>query len=403
MSDAPVKLTIVDVAYGGKGVARTDQGVVFVPGAFVGETVEVEIVERRKSFSTARLLSVLIASPDRIVPETECVPGMTYAALRYPAEVALKEAQLRTLLTRIGKFDDLSFLRPAVASPHAAHYRNKLTLHFDGHRLGYIGEDNRTIVDTPTCPLSVEPINAALATLREQLRTGAVPPALRALLRPPAAVISSRGAPTPYPRVVFRFTPQDGVQTFLYGTSPHERLTERLAGLELRVAPEAFFQINLGCAELLLAEFRALFTPCERVLDLYCGCGLFGFVAVQAGAKELFGIETTPSAVASAQAMAQRLGISGTYRCDFSEHLPSVVGSIPVWIVDPPRDGLSDVVRAHILRYLPERVVYISCGPDTLARDLKTLASHYRIASMRLFDFFPRTPHFETLTVLERC
>ena len=217
-----MRLLITDVGYGGVGVARSEDGVVFVPGAFIGETIEAEPVSKRKRFTQARLVQVLDPSPDRIEPETPIVPGMTYAALRYDAEVALKHHQLRTLLTRIGKLPEPPLL-PLVPSPQRDHYRNKLTLHWDGHALGYIGEDNRTVLDTPHCPLSKPEINAALTELRQNA-------ALRRL-RPGA-------------RVVFRYTAHDGARLGL-GKPPAGELTEHLADLELSVAAEAFFQVNV--------------------------------------------------------------------------------------------------------------------------------------------------------------
>lgn len=373
-----MEVEIQDVGYGGVGVARTADGVIFVPGAFIGERVDVEITRKKKRFAQARLLKVLTPSPDRREPETTVVPGMVYAALDYSAELALKQHQLQTLLQRIGRLDVPQML-PPVASPSTLHYRNKLTLYWDGRRLGYIGEDNRTVIDTPNCPLSCAPINDLLRQLRADKL------ALRRV---------KRGE-----RVVLRYTPKDGVVVGL-GRPPEGMLTEEIAGLTLSVAADAFFQVNLPCVELLLNAFRDRVKGCERVFDLYCGTGLFGFVAAQAGAKEIFGLEISPSAVASAKENAKQLGVKANYRCAPSECLPNNLPAADLWIVDPPRDGLSDDVRKNILDYLPPRIAYISCGPDTLARDLAQLTERYQIDSMQLFDFFPRTAHFETLTIL---
>lgn len=378
-----IQLSIVDVGYGGAGVARTAEGVVFVPGAFLGERVEVEIIKRKKRFAQARLLCVLEPSADRIVPETEVVPGMPYAALRYEAEVALKQRQLQALLLRIGHFENLPFLHSPVASPISNHYRNKLTLHFDGQRIGYIGEDNRTVIETPQCPLSATPINEQLSCLRTD----------RQVWR----------EMRPGQRVVFRYTPQDGVVWWV-GQPPRRQLTEKLSGLTLLVAADAFFQVNPVCSELLLKAYKqdVEAASVRRVFDLYCGCGLFGLAAVQVGAKELLGLETSSSAVASAQENARRLGVKANYLCAPSEALPDAFPRADMWVVDPPRGGLSEAVRTHILRQLPPRLIYVSCGPDTLARDLMALSDAYQVARMQLFDFFPRTAHFETLTTLVR-
>ena len=375
-----MELSIVDVAYGkGAGVARTPEGVVFVPGAFTGERVEAEITQRKKHFATAKLTRILEPSTDRIAPETEVVPGMVYAELAYPAEVALKDLQLRTLLQRLGGLHDLAFLREPVGSPITHHYRNKLTLHWDGRRLGYIGEDNKTVIDTPQCPLSDPAINTTLTQLRADR------PLLKSL--------------RPGTRLTFRASPDGQV---LMGTPPRGRIHEAIGDLHLDVAADAFFQVNRAATALLLDAFKAQVDGARRVFDLYCGCGLFGLAAAQAGAREIFGLEVTPSAIESAKANAKHLGIAADYRCAPSEKLPANLPAADLWVVDPPRDGLSEVVRQHLLTHRPARVAYISCGPDTLARDLKALAPAYAIESMQLFDFFPRTAHFETLTFLTR-
>lgn len=380
MADGYLTVDIVDVAYGGDGVARTPGGVVFVPGAFTGERVEITVTDRRKRFARGRLEAVLKPSPARRAPEGPVVPGMVYAGLDYAAEVALKDAQLRTLLQRIGRFAELPPMLPPVASPITLGYRNKLTVRSDGSRLGYVGEDNRTVVDVPFCPLSAAPINEALAAFRKEAR-------------PPAGS-----------RTVFRWTPQDGVVRFPYGSDPKSLplLHERLAGLDFEVAADAFFQVNPACAELLLADVQAKLCPCSCVLDLYCGVGLFGCVAARAGAEAVFGLETQASAVRAAKANARRLGVRGEYRCAPADTLPADMAAAPCWIVDPPRDGLSPALCRLMLRHCPEQIVYVSCGPDTLARDLKILSESYRIDSVRLFDFFPRTAHFETLCLLSR-
>ncbi len=371
---------IVDVAYGGAGVARTADGVLFIPGAHRGERVTVEITERRKKFTKGKLLDIVTASPERIIPEHPIAPGMTYAHLTYPAEVALKQHQLETLLHRIGRFEGKLPLLAPVASPHFLHYRNKLTLRSDGKRLGYVGEDNRTIQDIDACPLSADPINEALTAFRKGRR------------------------PKAGSRVVFRYTPRDGVVHFPFGAPSDSlpTLTERLAGLDFEVAADAFFQVNPACAELLFAAVQARLRPCDAVLDLYCGVGVFGCVAAQTGIPRVYGVEVQASAVAAARRNAERLGIHAQYQCLPGEALPAASAKAPCWIVDPPRDGLSEAVRTTLLTHLPEQVVYVSCGPDTLARDLKALAPAYQIESLQLFDFFPRTPHFETLTLLRK-
>ena len=418
--DARLTLRIESVAYRGPGVARAEGGAVcFVPETCPGELVEAEVVARRKNFWEARVARVLEPSPDRLA-EPDCrvwtvdgfvkTPGCVYDHVRHAAEVAWKNEQLRGFLERQAGLPGAGERMPApFVSPRALHYRNKATLHSARNAagrpiLGYVGDDNRTVVDVPSCPLSAEPIDEALADARND-------PAFWRYV----------GAGS---QVVLRWTPDDGVATWVdrpagRGAAPERDrlpdLTERTPVLgRLRVPARGFWQMNgeVGAAlvsavtDLLRAE-----AP-ERFADLYCGVGVFGLSAAKAGVPHVFGADSGRDVVRAASANAREHGLDGRARFACADVAASAdrllapcAGPSGAALVDPPRAGLDPRVVRALLARRPRLLLYVSCAPDTLARDLRLLCapgSGYALRSARLFDMFPRTAHFETLCVLER-
>ncbi len=389
-------ITITDVAYLGSGVGRHDGCVVFVPGTCLGEEVRVRVVRRKKKFVTAKVVEVIKPAPERLAEKCCYAPGVTYAHMSYEGEVATKQRQLESFLTRMAGIDPAGILLPPVASPKDLHYRNKIVLHAGeqaGYRtLGYLGQDNETVQDMPQCPLAAEPINEELDRLRSddkfmnRLCTG--------------------------DKVTFRYTPADGVAHWFNQEIPNRYLTEETAAGPMMVHMGGFFQINLAAANLMLETFMARFAkpdvPKHRVIDLYCGAGFFSAAAAKAGAHFVVGIEQNSGSVASARknAAPDALAFKSSYMCaDAGTVDPAALRHDPeeliTMIVDPPREGLEPQALGLICDVKPQKLFYISCGPDTLMRDLKPLvAAGYKVEAVQLFDLFPRTPHFETFVEL---
>ena len=416
---ATLELRIDRIAYRGPGIARAPDGAVcFVPETCPGERVEAQIVEERKTFRRARVLRVLEPVPERLaVPDCRVptpdgafvrVPGCVYDHVRHETEVAWKDAQLRAFLERqAGLAGAAERTEPPSVSPRALHYRNKCVLHAARDAagrpvLGYVGEDNRTVVDVPRCPLSDEAIDTELASIRSD-------PAFWRYARPGT-------------QVTLRRTPDDGVAVWADrpGDRPDGRdalpeLTERTPVLgRMRVPARGFWQMNpevggalvAAATDLLRAEAPA------RLLDLYCGVGVFGLSAAEgAGVPLVVGADTGRAAVRAAEANAREHGLGRRARfvcADVADAARALLaehaGPDAAALVDPPRAGLDPRVVRALLERPPRLLMYVSCAPDTLARDLRLLCAPggFAFRSARLFDMFPRTAHFETLCVLER-
>ena len=393
-------LKIESVAFRGSGIARHEEWVVFVPETIPGERVTACIESVRSNFATAKVVSIDEPSPDRITPccriaSTQYrVPGCAYDHIRYDAEVAIKNQQLRDFLERqVLKASCADVLRAPVPSPKDLHYRNKIVLHGviqNGVKcLGYYGDDNETVVPILECPLVVPEINEGVHIYQSQ----------RNRYRYPC-------------RLTLRWTPHDGICSW-FGKTPAKEpplLEDTVLGA-VEVPADGFFQVNTKIADYLVEEviwhLRAI-QP-DFVLDLYCGVGIFALAAASLGVSRVVGVECRTHAVASAKRNAKMLLLKASFHCcdatvGAKEALKGVSSRRRCVIVDPPRDGLDEAMRGVLMEHLPETIIYVSCAPDTLARDLTTLMNknRYSLVSARLFDMFPRTAHFESIVVLQR-
>jgi len=408
--DEVVDLVISNVVYPGRGIARLDNFVVFVPGTIAGEHVRARITAHRRNFAEGRLLDVIQSAPSRIEPEcplalkalsgmhagdTVC-PGCSYQHMGYEEELCLKDAQLSDLIERLGGGPPEGEHMEPVAAPEPYHYRNKIVLHLSAREearvLGYVGEDNRTVIPISCCPLARPEIN-------ERLRT---------LLEDPTFVEHLED----HTDVTLRFTEANGIHYWSTNRPEAKRwLTESTGVGDIRVAASGFFQVNSAVANRLLETVKEHIGRIQpaAVVDLYCGAGVFSIAAAELGIPAVLGIDLDKRAIKAADYNAHSRGLS---QIDFlaapaaeimEEALEPIDREHSLLIVDPPRRGLEKNVSRMIAERGPGRLLYISCAPDTLARDLKILRNAgYTIESRRVFDMFPRTPHFESLVVLSR-
>ena len=399
-----VTLKIEKNVYGGDGLGRLGDGrVAFVPGAFAGETVKAEIVEQKKRYVRARLAEVAEASPDRQDPGAT-VPGMVYAGVSYAAELRMKRAQLENFLQKVAP----GAPRPTVvAAPQPLRYRNKVVYHTERQggtwALGYREEPSHRVVDAPQDPLACAAINDELPAIRAGvfalLTQGAQ-----------AARRSARAAEN----VTVRWTPIDGV-TWWLGEPPRGlELHETTDARRFRVAAGGFYQVHPAVGDALVKAVREAYAAgaaeAPHVLDLYCGVGVFGLSCLAGGrtggadAPRLVGVESDRGAVACAKRNAEALRVAANFFC---ERVGASLGRIKAGprhtvIVDPPRGGMEANVPAWLAARAAPRLLYVSCDPATLARDLAALAKTYEVRDVRLFDMFPRTARFETLVALAR-
>ncbi len=357
-----VDLKIEDIAFGGKGVAREQGKAVFVPYTIERELVSAEIVREKKQFAEADLVEVKQSSPDRIAPQCPYFGrcgGCAYQHIDYQHQLAIKWRQVRDALQRIGKLKDIP-IRPIIPSTRQYAYRNRITVHALDGIIGFFRRDSHRLIDIERCPISREEVNRALAELREQKHV------------------------------------RDGHYT-------------------LRAASESrvFSQVNDEVAQALRDLIVDLVPPNQELLiDAYCGAGFFA-KALLDKFERVIGIDWDRFAIAAAKenASEKETYIAGDVESELtrSDGFLAVEGETRrlgsrrsmTLIIDPPATGLTEGVRKAISDLAPETLIYVSCNPPTLARDLKDLHEKFVIESVTPLDMFPQTAEIEVVAHLQ--
>ena len=440
-------VTVTGLTAEGAGVARIDGQAVFVPGTIPGEICRIRIVNIGKACAHGVLIQVEQPSPHRIEPDCPFFGrcgGCDYRFMDYEMELSCKRQRIIDALTRIGgvEISDL----PIHGAAETDGYRNKVQFPVQTQNgktaAGFYQAGTHRVIPVKSCKLQppcAEAVRAAVLRWMEKnrvsaydetahrgcvrhiyLRRGAVSGQLMVCLcancdslpKKKQLVAVLTGAVPEVTTIVISYNQKRGNTVLgdrfetLYGEGTIE---DTLCGLRFRLSPAAFYQVNHDQAERLYekaAEFAAL-TKNDTVLDLYCGTGTITLrLAKQAG--KAVGVELVPQAIMDAKRNAERNGIGHAefYCMDAGEAAAAFAekGEKPdVIVVDPPRKGISREVISAMLRMSPARLVYVSCDPATLARDVKLLTEGgYRLQSAEAFDLFPRCAHVETVVLMSR-
>jgi 23S rRNA (uracil1939-C5)-methyltransferase len=413
-----IELELTGIAQGGAAVGRFEGRVVFAYGGLPGELVRVRLQARRASFADGEVLAVLRPSPHRIAPRDASATHADWQFIAYAEQPRLKAQIVAEQLAHLGGLEDVA-VKPTLPAPEPWGYRNTATLHGDpSGALGYFRPGTRTVEDRASDPLLVPALNAALAALRATLGEDTPMRWLRSLtlranrrgqvlgiIEPSAGTLPqlqalalawARRAPA-LAGVLARKWEQP-----LRGEAA---LGETMAGVRLRVSAGSFFQVNSAQAEAMVELARAWIAPQPgmQVVDAYCGVGTFALPLAAAGAAVL-GIEAHAGSLADAEASARAQGLRLELRRGAVEEvLPTLAGPIDAALLDPPRRGCAPEALAALEALGPRRIVYVSCHPGTLARDVRLLAGYgYRLLRVQPVDMFPQTHHVEALALLER-
>ena len=425
-----------------QGVCRAEGMPVFVSGALAGERVRVRIVKVERRYAFGRVEAVLTPSPARCEPPCPIYRrcgGCAAQHMAYQETLLYKRRQVQDCLTRIGGLDVQ--VPPVLGMDDPWHYRNKGAFPVGGHagapRIGFYAPRSHDLIDLPPtgCAIQREEANACVRAVREWMRqSGAAPydeAAHSGLVRHVMARVSRsgevlfvlvvNGERVPQPELLVALL-RRAVPTLtgamlsvntartnvilggrilpLWG---RDYMIDELCGLRFRVSPLSFFQVNPAQTQRLYElalEFAAL-TGGETVVDAYCGAGTISLLLARRAAR-VVGIEIVEAAVRDAQDNAARNGIANAeFIAGASEEaLPRLVaqGLRPdVVVLDPPRRGCEEAVLRAAAQSAPARIVYVSCNPATLARDVRRLDGlGYRLAAARPVDMFPWTGEVET-------
>ncbi len=424
-----MQVRIKKIVYPGKSLAELEGKVVFTDTGLPGELVEVEPVRERSSFIEARTVAVVEPSPRRVEPRCghyrACSP---WQDMEYALQLEVKGGQVREIFARELK---LELAGPEVVpSPRIWGYRNRARFHVlreDGEaRAAYHepGEEHE-FIPTGACFLLPDEVNALCADVMDTINAfeiGAISDIeIRRSSSDGRMLVAFEFGPAadvPEIRKAFgglrdRF-PVAGVVGLVRDKSRVRELPllgkpfvyESAAGASFRLGPRSFFQVNGEMLGEAIGEMRRVAEAGgePRIADLYCGVGTFG-ILLASGAREIFGVESDPENLRFLRKnlFANSIGNYAVCEGTSEEWIGELLDrGVDLAIVDPPRRGLEpSLVRALAERPVPA-LVYLSCNPATLARDLKGLGKAYVPETVKVLDFFPHTPHIETLVALKR-
>ena len=358
------ELRVTDIAFGGEGVARVGEFVVFVPFVITGEQVEAEIIEVKKNFARAKLLRVIHTSSERTDPKCPyfmACGGCQYQHIAYAEQLRIKHKQISDLFQRVGRIE--AEIEPVAGSPKAYGYRNRIMIRTQWNKpeqrlnIGFIRYDNRYVEDIDHCPISEPEVSDGIKRVR------ANPPPKGGL------------------KVVLRKMPE-----------------------KWDVPQDSFFQNNFFLLPELVSNVRSYFqeSGSRFLIDLYCGVGFFGIELADL-AHAFLGVELDKKAVQSARKNAANRGISnGDFQIGPAEELlPHILKSFPpqetTVLIDPPRTGCPAAGLELLRETKPNQILYVSCHPATLARDLNVLCAGevYEVKRVKPLDMFPQTQHVE--------
>lgn len=405
-----LELTIDAMAQGGDGVGRWQGRVVFAEGGLPGEQVLVRLRERREAYARGAVAQVLAAAPERIAPRDPQADHMPWQHIEHAAQLRFKRQILAEQLAKIGGLADAP-LAEIVPASQPWGYRSSARLHVRGGRLGYFRAGTRELRPFAGDPLLLPSLGRALEALADLIDEddGVEEVTLRASEANGYAVaaLRGRGDLRPLARLWMQRAPQVAGASLPNGAVGNVELSEEVGGISFLLRPESFFQVNSAAAEVLLQLVRQGLDMQggERLIDLYCGVGTFA-LPLAGRASAVIGIEEAEVAVRDAERSAEANGVANVrFFAGTAERLLSTVKEqADALVLDPPRRGCHPQALAQVLRIAPARVVYVSCHPGTLARDLKTLVEGgYRVEQVTPVDLFPQTPHIESVTVLTRA
>ena len=377
-----MRVTIEKLVYGGAGLARTDQGIVFVPRTAPGDVVEVELVSRKADYATARLTSLLDPSPDRqtpTCPNYQTAGCCHWQHIRYPRQLAIKESIVRETLQRTGRMGWDAAI-PMVCGPDL-HYRLRASFHVYNRRVGFVEERSHHVVPILECSSLAPELNDFIPVANEILTRSDMGEVreVHAVSGPPVLATFGRT---------------------VVGKGP-AKIKVRDCVFDLN--PEAFFQSNRFLLEPFMGEVVQSAGAAKRVLDLFCGSGFFTIPLAKQGG-EVLGVEASRNAIRQARLNAKLNEVRNVefYEGSVEETLRKSPDVRPdVVVMNPPREGAGKEVAGLVAGLRPEKIVYASCNPSTFAREAAVLiARGYELQGITMVDQFPNTYHIEMVGVL---
>lgn len=444
-----IELEITDISGQGSGIGRYDGMAVFVPLTAVGDKINARILKVKKNYAFAKIENIITPSESRIDSDCECFSkcgGCVFRHLSYDEELKIKQKRVSDALERIGKISDFK-MNDIIGCESPNNYRNKSQIPFGKDKngdvvMGFYGNHSHRIVGTGECMLHPTEFDDIVQIVKKWVTKYRIDVynefthngLLRHLYIRHARntnelmvclVINGNSVPHIEELIALLTDYSENIKSIVLNINKEKTnvilgkkcktvygsdfITDILCGLRFNISPLSFYQVNRNQAERLYtiaAEYAAL-TGDEFLIDLYCGTGTIG-LSMAKKAKKVLGVEIIPQAIENAKENTIMNGIENAeFICsDASAAAEKLTkdNTLPdVVIVDPPRKGCDSSVIDSICKMSPKRVVYVSCDPETLARDLQIFEEkNYKVIKVTPVDMFPRTQHVETVVLMSR-
>lgn len=393
---------ITDLNHLGQGITRIDNKITFVSKTVSGDIINLEITKSHKNYNEAKLLKIVKPSPDRIeykCPYYNKCGGCNIANLEYTNQLKYKKEKVINIFKKYNKID----INPTIiASDEILHYRNKITLQYN-EKLGLYEEKTHNIIEIQECLLMPQKVNDIIKLLNKyNYNTSLQKIVIRIINNQVMINIIAKDIPKSLIEIL------KNLDVSVYHNSKYisgnKVLIETLNNYKFSILPDSFFQINKKQTINLYNQIVEYANPQkeDKVLDLYCGVGTIG-IYLSKYCKEVLGIEINKSSIENANINKKLNNVENIsfIEADVSKVL-SMKYKADIIIVDPPRSGLDKNTIETLIKINPKKIVYVSCDPITLSRDINLLKNDYILKDIKLFDMFPETYHVECVAALYR-
>lgn len=405
------KLTVEKLDHNGRGIARIQKFPIFILDALEGEVVDVKITKVKKNYAEGEVLHYYEKSRDRIdpiCPYYKVCGGCDFMHASYTRELQFKEEKVQEILQKFAKIDT-SLIKPILSSKNITFYRNKGTFKVE-NKIGFYHKKTNRIVPIEKCQLMHPLINKLLEILYHDIsfeNVYEVVIRVSEFFKETMLILKANG---PIDENYFMYSLESVATTIVvFKDNKYSILTgngyirEKIGNKVYAVSADSFFQVNTSGAKKIYDKVLEYLDVTEKdtILDLYCGTGTIG-IYVTDGAKQTCGIERNKYAILDAY---KNKKLNHAHNIDFECKDASKVTMIDKMskvIVDPPRAGLSSQTIQFLLDSRPKKIVYVSCDPVTLARDISLLRKKYKVIEILPVDMFPRTQHVECICLLDK-
>lgn len=403
-----LEVEIVGLNHQGKGITRVDNKVIFVSNALVSEVVKICISKVSKKFLEAYVLEYIKISDSRVIPQCpyylEC-GGCDIMHMSYESQHEFKVNKVKEIINKFVK-EDIKICDIIYGEQY--NYRNKATFHVN-EKIGYYKEKTYELIDIDKCMISSSEINNILSILSDMDLRNIKSVVVRSsydnknimVILDIVDKIDKNMFVDKLKDYVSSIYIKNKDYSLIYGD---KYIIDKIGDLSFVISPDSFFQVNTYMAYKLYSKVLeySKVDKDKKVLDLYCGTGTIGLFLVSK-CKELVGVEINSSAINDANINKDLNGFNNVrFICGDSGKVLKKLNYKPdIVIVDPPRSGLDNLAINQVIDLKASRVVYVSCDPVTLARDLNILKEYYKILEISLVDMFPNTHHVESVCELE--